>query len=721
MRIGFERRTGFIIALTVVIVGTLGIYELLAYIGSDTELGRYSTARIWNAVSCRARLYLQKAEGGVSEVSWTDLWVITRLKPGFSCTEGVSLAADLQYSAVASQDDRKEGASIFHERCTGCHGKDGSGGLIGPSLIRSRLTAGDSDLAIYQVLRNGRPGTAMQRVNLPPRELLHLIAYVTTLGVRAPAADKTGAQRLSIDVSSERLQAAGARTDEWLTYSGSYDGSRHTTLDQITPANVANLRIRWIKQFDIDAPNIEATPLVIDGVIFFVPAAMHVVALDARTGNVIWEYKKPVPPDLPLGYGQVNRGLAVYGNTLFLGGIDGHLVALNANDGSVVWQTFVASPSDGYTISVAPLVVHHSVIIGVSGGDFGIRGFLAAYDVATGKQLWKFDTVPGPGEFGHETWGNDAWRTGGGGTWATGTYDPTTDLLYWGVGNPGPDYDGDVRPGDNLFTDSAIALHPSTGKLAWYFQFTPHDEHDRDATQTPVLADLTIKGVARKVILWPNRNGFYYVLDRVTGEYLVGTPFVDEDWASALTPAGRPILTDAAKVTTAGRRTKPGVNGGVNWQNPSFDQRRGTIFIPAVESSSVFTKPQGAPTKLEGNALYLGSGIIQSEAGTNEIVALDAATGQRKWQHATPISSSNNGHDNSNYGGLLSTGSGLVFGASGEVLFALDADSGRELWHLPLGGTTKAPPTSFTIVGHQVIAVAAGRSLFVLELGESTK
>jgi alcohol dehydrogenase (cytochrome c) len=715
MRIAIKRRTGFVIALLVVIAGALGIYELTGHLGSDTNLGGYSAARIWSAVSCRAQLLRQKAQGKMPELTWNDLWVLTRLRPGFYCSAGSSMSADLRYSSVASEDDRKEGGLIFHERCTGCHGIDGSGGLVGPALAGSRLTAGDSDLAIYQVLRNGRPGTAMQRIDLPPHELLQLIAYVTTLGGHSPAADKTEAPRLSIDVSSERLQAAGTKTDEWLTYSGSYDGARHTTLDQITPANVANLRPRWVKQFDIANSNEEATPLIIDGVIFFVPEAMHVVALDARTGAVIWEYKNPVPADLPLGYGQVSRGLAVYGSTLFLGALDGHLVALNANDGKVLWQTLVASPSDGYSITVAPLVVHHSVIVGVSGGDYGIRGFLAAYDVATGKQQWRFETVPGPGEFGHETWGSDAWRTGGGGTWVTGSYDPSTDLLYWGVGNPGPDYDRDVRPGDNLFTDSVIALHPSTGKLAWYFQFTPHDDHDRDATQTPVLADLTVKGVARKVMLWPNRNGFYYVLDRVTGEYLVGVPFVETDWATTLTPTGQPILTDAATVTTTGRRTKPGINGGVNWQNPSFDQRRGTIFIPAVESSSVFTKaPPGDVTK-EWNAPYLGSGTIDAEPGINEVVALDAVTGKRKWQQATPVSS-NGSHSNSSYGGLLSTDSGLVFGASGDVLFALDADNGRELWRLPLGGTTKSPPISFTIDGHQVIAVSAGRALFVLGL-----
>ena len=316
-------------------------------------------------------------------------------------------------------------------------------------------------------------------------------------------------------------------------YSGSYNGWRHTALGEITPANVAQLRLLWVKQFDINNPNIEATPLVIDGTIFTVADPGHVLALDAKTGATIWEYERPIPPNLPIEF-PVNRGLAVQGSTLFFGSLDGYLVAINANDGKVIWQTLVASPSDGYSITGAPLVVNHSVVVGIAGGEFGVRGFLAAYDVSTGQQQWRFNTIPGPGEAGHETWENDAWRSGGGATWNTGSYDPSTDLLYWGVGNPAPQLSGDVRPGDNLFTASVIALHASTGKLAWYFQFTPHDEHDRDAAQTPVIADLLIKGVVRKAICWPNRNGFYYVLDRVTGEFLVGVPFVEVDWAKGL-------------------------------------------------------------------------------------------------------------------------------------------------------------------------------------------
>jgi alcohol dehydrogenase (cytochrome c) len=429
--------------------------------------------------------------------------------------------------------------------------------------------------------------------------------------------------------------------------------------------------------------------------------------MDSKTGNVIWEYKRPVPPDLPLIAGPFNRGLAVHGSTIFFGSLDGYLVAIDANDGKVIWQTLVASPSDGYSITGAPLVVNGSVVVGVAGGDFGLRGFLAAYDVSTGQQQWKFETIPGPGEVGHETWENDAWRTGGGTTWVTGSYDPSTDLLYWGVGNPAPTFSGDVRPGDNLFTDSVIALHASTGKLAWYFQFTPHDEHDWDSAQTPVLADLPIRGEVRKVICWPNRNGFYYVLDRVTGEFLAGVPFVQVDWAKGLTSAGRPILADVAKVSAAGSRTRPGAGGGTTWQNPAFDQKRGSIFVPAAESSSVFTKlPPDRVTRREKVQL-LGSGFTL-EPAIHQVIALDAATGRPKWKYTAP--------SGADYSGLLSTDGGLVFGASGGVCFAVDADTGREVWRVSLGGYTKSAPISLMVDGRQVITVADGHALFVFGL-----
>jgi alcohol dehydrogenase (cytochrome c) len=362
----------------------------------------------------------------------------------------------------------------------------------------------------------------------------------------------------------------------------------------------------------------------------------------------------------------------------------------------------------------APLIVGQAVVVGVAGGDYGIRGYLSAYDPATGRQIWKFDTVPGPGQPGNETWQSDAWKTGGGATWATGSYDPVLDLLYWGVGNPAPDFSGDPRPGDNLFTDSVVALHGATGQLAWHFQFTPHDEHDWDSTQTPVLADLSIHGANRKVICWANRNGFYYVLDRVTGEFLAGVPFVEQNWAQGLDSKGRPILSGANELSTGGRLTKPAFGGGTSWQNTALDQARGLIFISATEGASVFTKAIEPTPRDRSRQLFLSSAAITPEMPTLVVRALDVTTGTKKWEYFSP--SLKEGPFSHSFSGLLATGSGLVFGASGQTAFALDSDTGRELWRVLLGGDTRAAPISFTVDGRQVIAISAGRSLFLFGL-----
>jgi alcohol dehydrogenase (cytochrome c) len=706
------KKRAFVISGAIILVGTIcavGLYWRLDYRKSAAGSESSSNERIWRAVSCRVRLYLQKAEGGIPDLSWTELWGLTSPWKGFHCMEGLSLEGGLQYSASASEADRREGARIFRRQCTGCHGGDGSGGPHAPSLTQLGYKHGDSDLAIYKTLRDGIPGTAMPSAGLPLDQILQVVANVKTLRAHLSEDDKAEAPRPAIQVSSERLYAAGANPDEWLMYSGSYNGWRHTSLAEIAPANVAQLRLQWIKQFDGNDRAIEATPLAIDGVIFLVAPVSSVVAMDAKTGDVVWEYKRPMPADLPACCGRVNRGLAAYGNTIFFGGLDGYLVAINANDGKVIWETLVAKSSDNYAMTGAPLVINRSVVVGIAGGDYGARGFLAAYDVSTGKQQWKFQTIPGPGEVGHETWENDAWRMGGGGTWNTGSYDPATDLIYWGVGNPSPAFSGDGRPGDNLFTASVIALHASTGKLAWYFQFTPHDEHDWDSAQTPILADLPINGEVRKVICWPNRNGFYYVLDRVSGEFLVGVPFVELDWAKGLTSTGRPILSDFARIAVGGRRTRPGADGGTNWQNPAFDQKRGSIFVPATLGSAVFTKQPPNAIRRDSMGLLTGSSWITAEPSARSVRALDAATGRQKWEY----SSSPSGRE---YSGLLSTEGGLVFGAAGGVVFALDADTGREVWRVSLGGKTLSAPISFLIDGRQVIAIAAGRALFVFGL-----
>lgn len=707
MPVRIARRVAAGVTVIVVVVGvTVAATFYWKFLGSDLP-----TEEIWRRVSWRAHLYARKAKGDVPDLSWNELWQMTRRAGGFGLESFTRYALSVDGSIqnpYVTEDDHQTGERIFRERCTTCHGGDGAG-LHGLPLNRSGFKHGDSDLAIYKVLRDGVRGTPMVSTALSPSERWQVVGYVRTLQLRSSGRVASERTPLDIRVSSEQILAAGNESDEWLTYSGSLDGRRYTPLTEITPANVSQLQVRWVRQFDTSEPTIESTPLVVDGVIFTTEPPSNVVALDARTGNMIWRYRRTVPPDLPLCCGRVNRGLAVLGNVLFLGSLDGYLVAINANTGKVIWQSQVVSPSDGYTMTGAPLIVNRSVVVGVAGGEFGIRGFLAAYDAETGKQRWKFFTIPGPGDPGYETWENDAWRTGGGPTWITGSYDPLLDLLYWGVGNPAPDFSGDVRPGDNLFTNSALALHASSGKLAWHFQFTPHDERDWDSNQTPILADVSINGTSHKVICWANRNGFYYVLDRATGKFLVGAPFVEQNWARGLDSAGRPTPADPDQASSTGRLTKPGVGGGTNWQNAAYDEKRGLIFVHATEGASVFTKSPNPHRGERGS--YVASAGSLPELPIPVVRALDAATGARRWEHFLPVSPLDPAA--LTYSGLLATGGGLVFGASGGSVFALGSSTGDELWRVPLGGNTHASPTSFTVDGRQVIAVSAGRALFV--------
>jgi len=511
---------------------------------------------------------------------------------------------------------------------------------------------------------------------------------------------------LAAQVPYERILRAGAEPGSWLTYSGRYDGQRFSPLDQITAANVAKLRPAWVYQTQ-DLNKFEVSPLVVDGVMYISEPPNRASALDARTGRPLWQYNRYVPNDVRPCCGRVNRGLAILGETLYMGTLDSHLVALDARTGKLRWAVPVADYRLGYSITVAPLVVKDKVIVGVAGGEYGIRGFIDAYDAATGRRDWRFYTAAGSGEFGVETWAGESWKTGGAATWITGSFDPELNLIYWGTGNPGPDYNGDDREGDNLFANSVVALDASTGQRKWHFQFTPHDVHDWDSNHVPVLFDDNIRGSARKLIAMANRNAFYYVLDRATGEFIAGVPYARQTWAKGLDDKGRPIRLPNTLPTKEGAVVYPGLHGGTNWFSPTYSPLTKLFYVAAREEGTLFFKEKAdyQPGR------WFSAGGIRGLPGiepSGAIRALESTTGKLAWEF--PLRSPP-------WAGLMSTAGGLVFGGSSEGwLMALDASSGKLLWRFHCGAPIFAAPNSYLDQGKQHVAVAAGNALFTFAL-----
>jgi alcohol dehydrogenase (cytochrome c) len=458
---------------------------------------------------------------------------------------------------------------------------------------------------------------------------------------------------------------------------------------------------------------------------YLTQAPSDVVALDAKTGRIFWIYRYVVSTDVRPCCGSVNHGLAILGDTLYLATLDAHLVAIDAKAGRPLWNVKVATASAGYAMTLAPLVVKDKVIIGVAGGEFGIRGFVAAFNASTGSEVWRTYTVPGPGEPGHESWQGNSWEHGGGPVWLTGSFDPALNLTYWGTGNPGPDWNPAQRVGDNLYSDSVLALDADTGKLKWYFQFTPNDPYDYDAVQIPVLVDGMWNGAPRKLMMWANRNGFFYVLDRVNGQFLAGYPFIKLNWASGLDAKGRPIPTPQPE----GTPTFPGLQGGTNWYSPSYSPRTGLFYVSAWEDyASVFIREAqtfeegrrfvgGRPTSpIPGAQNVPGAtkrppiNVWTEAAGHGAVIAIDPRTGEKKWKF--PMTDTTDS-------GILTTASDLLFTGGREGYFqALDARSGALLWKTILGGPIVAGPMTYQAEGKQFIAVAAGHSLFAFALRE---
>ena len=631
------------------------------------------------------------------------------------------------------------GRNQFESHCVGCHGTGGNGGELGPAIVGRVPNFTDAELDT--LIHTGLPNSGMPANLLNEQDTRALVAYLRSL----KPADEAGPRRATVTLTDRRtleglvlnqtaqdmqlltndqltndqrvhlLRKNGAvyrevtsQTD-WPTYNGKVTGSRNSSLTQINKSNVARVAPKWIFSLPNTAP-LEGTPVVVEGMMYMT-SANECYALDAGTGRQIWHYQRRRTRGL-IGNaaGGINRGVAIAGDRLFMDTDNAHVIALNRFTGKLLWDTEMADWRVNYNATSAPLVVGNLVVTGVSGGDEGARGFIAAYKASTGEPVWRFWAMPARGEPLSETWVGSAIEHGCSATWMTGTYDPESKLLYWTTGNPCPDYNGDERKGDNLYSSSVLALESGTGKLRWYYQYTPHDLHDWDAQQTPMLIDAPFNGRPRKLLAQANRNGFFYVLDRVSGELLLAKPFVEKmNWATGIGPDGRPQLLEGAIPTAAGVKACPAVEGATNWMSTAYNPATGLFYVMALEKCNIYVKQ--AETWQQGKSFYGGTTRrVPGEQGKKYLRALDPGTGKTVWELPQE------GRAQS-WGGVLSTAGGVVFFGHDDGSFAAaDARTGKQLWSFPTNHTWKASPMTYMVEGKQYVAVAAAGSVVAFGL-----
>jgi PQQ-dependent dehydrogenase (methanol/ethanol family) len=672
--------------------------------------------------------------------------------------------------------DATAGAAVFaRAQCATCHEIDGVGGIVGPDLSTAARYSADAlrqkildpDQPIQAPAAPGPPrgparpqtitarlkdGTTVRGVRraedtftihivgvdnrlhlldksaiadlrventsvmphdyasrLPAADLTNLVAY---LGSRRER-DASHAPVRPGGVTTERLAKAVAEPQNWLTYWGNYQATHYSGLTQITPANAGTLRAAWTFAMPGDAV-LQTTPLVVDGVMYATQPGT-VVAVDARTGRLLWRSTRQRKVRNPYEINPFNRGAAIAGDRLFVGTLDAALVALDARTGNVLWETQVADSMLGYSLTSAPLVVKDKVLVGITGGEFGARGFLDAYDIATGTRLWRWYAVPAPGEFGNDTWKGDSWMRGGSPMWLTGSYDPELNTVYWTVGNPGPQIDRSARgDGDNLFSDSVVAIDPDTGTRKWHYQFTPNDGHDWDSAQAVVLVDRVWRGQPRKLLMHADRNGMFYVLDRTDGKFLAATAFVYQNWNTGFDAAGRPRVVPGSNSSAEGSFfVYPTLGGGTNFQAPSYSALTGLFYLAYSENGQRYVSQ---PVAFEQGRQYIGRGQAgpasprpgEPTASTG-IKAIDPETGQTKWDFKTSQGSLQNG--------VLATAGNVLFASIRDGnLAALDARTGAHLWHFQTGSNPAASPMSYAVSGKQYVAIAAGNTIYSFAL-----
>ena len=637
---------------------------------------------------------------------------------------GVGLLGAIPLVASLPAQSADPGRQAFEGRCARCHGADGNGGEMGPAIVQ-RLPLRDNT-QLTDLLRQGLPERGMPAAVIPDDEMAVLVKFLRSIErrpdvkpiVRMKLQTTDGKaldgqvmaegfhdlQLLTDDKRLHLLRRAGDRVREvtsqadWPTYNGDPGGNRYTTLTQINKGNVATMAPRWV--FTIPGGgSSQMTPVVVEGVMYLANLN-ECFALDAGTGRQIWRYQRP---RTKATVGHANRGVGVAGNRVFMVTDDAHVLALNRFTGELIWDTTLEDWRKNYAATSAPLPAGNLVISGVTGGEHGANGFVAALDQETGKEVWRFWTVPKRGEPGSETWGGKDIDHGGAPTWFTGSFDPQLDLVYWPTGNPAKEYNGEDRKGDNLYSDSILALERKTGRLKWYYQFTPHDLWDWDATQTSVLIDANWEGKPRKLMLHANRNGFFYVFDRVDGTRLLSKQFIDKlTWASGIGADGRPVKLPGQEPSPRGTLVCPSQDGATNWYSPSYNPATGLYYVQTNEKCSVYTKSEQG--EWEPGKTYLGGSqrTAPDPKPVRILRAIDIRTGRSTWEVPQP------GTANS-WGGTLATATGLViFGEDSGALMAADAADGNVLWSFQTNQSWKASPMTYMFDNVQYVAVAAG-------------